>query len=953
MTSDAEATAQRIGGVRRAWAGGDAVPAVEIDIDKRGRYFIASGNKRVLAAAMEGDRPVLARFRPIADEVSGMDALADPIRNAVAGKPLDAPVPLANSLDELNEILARNRPKVTTGHAGPGQTTKFKQWWWIDRGETEPPLPEGWYLGDEWKKRYETKLRVGEPPTPEAEQVATNPKLKELVDDVVATPPPAATPESATTPPATPATPATPSSGSRAPSSSRGTGTRSRRRVLVPALVAASAVHGGTAAAEAIGRKGAEVEAGETQSLAATQQAVASNLGVEPAQAQRVVAELRDHGLIDSRGEATVIGRLIVAADTGDAAALQTLERIQGIAENVGGKAVAAAEHGAAAAAGGHGVNDLESLLRGTQEQLASGRELGQVAAPWNEGHPLRGPGPHNDYANSAMAAEERALQAEAAARRQLGETQVTSTGHPLSVQQLEVAHDAALERAVTAVESTERATATADAKVIEQQLSTVGARPGAVEDIAAVGETVTRYERAAAKLTDALGDAAPPAAKEAAAAVRTAEDAADRKAADRTARAIDDHVAAQPQPPARSPDEIMPGAFGPSAKEQRVAAAEKARTDATAKFARARANETDARLGVEAAQSTADNARTAAEAARPAATPGHGQSKIGAALTALGVAGELGVPGIPHPKDIPVIGPLLSAYVKYRAIKAAAGRFAGRVPATADAKVAAVAARTKDHVARAVDTMLGIASESAPKMRGAVVATATVLERRIFDDGQPDAPRGASTQELAAVRIREIATAASRPDLVQQMVRQKLHGVMDPDLIAAAERRLIASYQYLASTMPKAPAENPYIKRNWVPSPGDTADLAQRIAVMQHPEFALQHPTPATADTLRNLSPQLLDLAKQRLLERVGDLKQPVPRPQLLRAGLLFDVPLAPDLEFENIQILQDAHDASRSAPSPMAPQAPGAPPVPSVANPIALNQLYQPPGDRRAARM
>lgn len=508
----------------------------------------------------------------------------------------------------------------------------------------------------------------------------------------------------------------------------------------------------------------------------------------------------------------------------------------------------------------------------------------------------------------------------------------------------------------------------------------------GAMENVAAAAETITKYERAAAKLTEELGPAAPPAAQEAAKAFRAAEDEAERKTMARTTRAIDDGVDSQGRPrtveymarkesearmaakagspaptapaaPARPSWDELEAKYGkyagqpplpPTAEEAATAARAEAK-GADVAYKRTKVAETEARIGARQAQDLADQTRAAAEASRPTAAgavPGE-MSTLGAVATAIGIAGEVGVPGVPHPRDIPVIGPLLSLYLKYKALKYATGRFVGRVGASGDTRLAALAAKTKDKIATAVDKTLGIVETGARAGRPAIVAAATVLGHRIFDDGEPDAKKGASDRELAAVRIREIANAASRPDLVKQYVARELRGVVDPDLHDAAERHLMARFEYLSRVMPKAPPPNPYSKREWLPSVADASTLAQRLAVVHDPTSAFDHPTPTKIDTLKNVSPKLLQMAQERLIDRIGDAKNPVPYEQRLRASQLFSVPLDDSMRPEHAAILATAH-----APSPVtdaAPVQPG-PPQSSIAANTNLSSVYRTGTERRA---
>jgi hypothetical protein len=558
---------------------------------------------------------------------------------------------------------------------------------------------------------------------------------------------------------------------------------------------------------------------------------------------------------------------------------------------------------------------------------------------------------------------------------------------HPLSVAKLEQAHEAAVERAAAATSPAEQVAAEREVHAIEQQLTAVGKRPGAVEDVAAVAQAATKYEKSSARLAEALGPDAPPAAQEAAKAFRAAEDAAERKTMDRTTRAIDDHVDSQGRPrtvvsesrkrseakmAAGSASTAVPVTPAPAASSrpswedleakygkyagqpalpptaaQALEAAKAARGTADTALQRARLAEMEAKAGARQATDTAAAAR-ASRAQAPTAAP-TSTSSLGSVLTTIGVAGELGVPGIPHPHDIPVIGPFLGAYLKFRAIKAAAGRFVGRIPATGDARAAALVAKTKDKIAHAVDRTLGLVAETAPKVRGGMVATTTVLGHRLIDDGEPDAPKNANAQQLAAVRIREIANAVSRPDLVTQLVRKEMRGVADPDLIAAAEQHLMARFEALNKVMPKAPPPNPYSKREWVPSPAAAYDVAQRLSVVHDPTQVFVDPTPAKAQTASAVFPKLLEFAQQRLIERIGDAGKPVPYEQRLRGSLVFKIPLDDSLQPEHAAILATAH-----APSPITDAAPAQaqPPAPSIAGNSNVTALYQTASDRRAMR-
>lgn len=749
--------------VRDAWGKGESVPALEIDVDPKGHYFVADGNHRLLAAATDGDRPVLARFRPVEAEVGNMDRIGD----------------------DLGRALGRGSAATPATGTLTGQL----------RG-------------------MQAKLGAGE--------------------DLVA-------------------------------------------------------------------------------------------MG-EPAREAYRTAKA---------------------------------ERTTAAAEHFRGEALAA---------------------RG---ERAARHGLGDPAAPWNEGVPmakavgtydapdpsffakLTAPKTRDAYVAANIGRAMREEGSHAAGLARLEREWAESSGHPFEVKRLEMAHDDALERAATAADPAERAAAAQEAQVIEKQITQVGARPGAVEDIAALAPAVTRIEKAAAALTEALGDAAPAAAKEHAAAFRAAEDEASRKTVARIGQAADDaatgRAAAQSRdplaPPAPAAEDLL---LGPSQKQQRIAAAQKAQREAGAAYAKARVAEAEAQIGAKQAAGAAADAR--AKLGPPPDATGtapRGRGIAGRAVHAAHVAGyaaelgsDLGIPGIPHPHDIPVIGPLLSAYLKYRALRAAAGRFMGRVPATAETRAAALAARTRDGIARSVDRSLGLLERNANTVRSTLTAgmlkATDALSQRLVDDGAPDAPAKASVSEQAAVRMREIAAVIANPALVHDAIRAQGRALTDPDLIDALSAHLLTMFQRLSDVAPKGPPPNPFTGKQWTPSPAEAIRFGQQVAIARDPQVAFQMLeagtlTPAGAETLRACYQLLFRDGQARVIQRATDLKHPVDYSQLIRLGRLFDLPLHPSQDPEHAAVLAGAHTlAAKPAP------APNSAPTPSTAGPTTLSNLYQPSGER-----
>lgn len=520
-------------------------------------------------------------------------------------------------------------------------------------------------------------------------------------------------------------------------------------------------------------------------------------------------------------------------------------------------------------------------------------------------------------------------------------------------------------------------------------------AKPGSfVEEAHEATEVIGAYEKANADLVDAIGDAAPQSAKEAAAAYRQAEATAERKQLQRSARAVDDsraEAAANPKAsygpdnapkaasaptsgsaPASEPAPTAPGAKPPKqgsgplyTEEQRRRLAEiklqGAEHDLAAKKATSEAKIAKLRepAAVNEPADAAGNAPAEGSGA-PVAPPSGGAGLFDHAKNAASLV-ELvgGIPGMPKPSDLPVVGPLLGLYLKFRALKSLAGKMGGRIGASGDAKAAALASKTRDAVAQSVDRMLGLAIKAAPAVRtvGAVAAAkvADVLDQRLFDDGRPQPPKNASAGELAAARAFEVRAAASNPEALLAQVRKQMRDVADPDLIAAAEQQQLRKFQYLASVAPMPPPPDPLGSAKWTPNPADTSRFAHCIEVANDPVAALHQVelarlTPEGAQTLRAVYPQLFADAQARLLRRIPELEgaATIPYAQRCRMSLLFDVPLTRSLAPEAIASLQAAH-ADRA---PIAAPPAAAPPMPSLASAPDLTSMVMPASDRRASR-
>ncbi len=518
------------------------------------------------------------------------------------------------------------------------------------------------------------------------------------------------------------------------------------------------------------------------------------------------------------------------------------------------------------------------------------------------------------------------------------------SPGGRRAVEILDDAHEEALLRARHALDPAEAGKAVSEAHELEKLLDGISdGVPHSVDDfseqLADEVKKLWRREQASAKLADELGDAAHPSSTMRAKGLRDAEKDAERKVFDRTTRAVDD---------AESFGPVIPRKQRVDRAGQRVA--ELTVDEKEARGALAEANK-KVKIGEKAKKAALREDAKAAAAA----------SKLGAQDLG-GVLEMLDLPGLPKPSDLPIVGPLLGAYLKFRTLKRALGRFAGRVEATGNNRVAALANQTRDRIARAVDRSLGVLERGAKTTAKIAPAAAGILAARIYDDGGENPPKNAPIQKLAAARMREINAYVTTPGAIELDVRRELRDVADPDIIAAAEKQRRVMMEYMQRVMPKVPEQGLLHKVDWEPSPAEAMSFARRLDALSDPAGVyerLAHEQAMlsleAAQVMRDVYPKLFMQAQQRILERASEGQLNVPRRTRIQMAVLYQMPsLEPSLDPANFQITQSVYDKKPSSPAynPAAPgAAPAAPPTaaPSIANPVDVSQAYMPSYDRR----
>ncbi len=402
-------------------------------------------------------------------------------------------------------------------------------------------------------------------------------------------------------------------------------------------------------------------------------------------------------------------------------------------------------------------------------------------------------------------------------------------------------------------------------------------------EDIASIAPKITRYEAAKAAVTESLGEKASPDAVAHAQQFRAAQQTAAHANAAATARTVESIDAS-----ARG----VPAEHLPSGKP---------------------------RIG--------------------------GLSKIADFGASYEMLRTIGVP-LPDPKSIPVIGPILSAFLKAKMLLKFAGKSGGSFAATAEGTIAAKAVETQNRIRAAVGQMVDSTATGISKRAGDL-GGAAALGYKLFDDGKKkpapysSAPSVGELGDLYRDRLDELSSAM-QPGAISQAVKSRIN-TSDPtilDAIIASETRKL---QYLYSAAPKPDS---------IPLPGHPPQLPSRaemltfgnvVAAAHDPSAIFErvaqggNARPNEIDCVRNCYPQLFAQAQRKLIDLLS--KADAPQPYLRRVAIssLLGIPMD--------QTMIPAHAAYLQAASVPAPAPPSAP-HPALTSSVSI-------GDRTLTRL
>lgn len=298
----------------------------------------------------------------------------------------------------------------------------------------------------------------------------------------------------------------------------------------------------------------------------------------------------------------------------------------------------------------------------------------------------------------------------------------------------------------------------------------------------------------------------------------------------------------------------------------------------------------------------------------------------------------DLGVP-LPDPKSVPVIGPLLSMYLKAkvwsRLLRGKGGIFAE----TAEGTIAAKAAATRQRIANAVDTMLGGTAKVAAK--AAELAGPMALAHKLFDDGQKQPyssqPNSGSLEDNYQARLAEL-TAALKPGAIDSAVKSRIH-TSDPTITNAIITAETQKAQYLYNTAPKPDGPPMPGQPQRLPSKAEIEDWSHVVAAAQDPAKVFEkvaaggRARPSEIDCVNNCYPNLMAEAQKRFVEKIAKLDKPLPYTRRVAVSMLTGIPLDSTMTPDHAAFLQQGFSTPAAMPTPPLPH-------PSLSGNISLGQ-------------
>lgn len=354
------------------------------------------------------------------------------------------------------------------------------------------------------------------------------------------------------------------------------------------------------------------------------------------------------------------------------------------------------------------------------------------------------------------------------------------------------------------------------------------------------------------------------------------------------------------------------------------------------------------------AAQAAADTASDIDKAMNTVSLPGvkgagrEGLGRATDAATAWEALHMMGVP-MPDPRDIPVVGPVLSLFLKARVIGKTFGRFGGKVVETAETAIASKAASVQQRAYAAIDALVAGTAKGLQKAAPHAGGAAAVLGHVLFDDRADGERKSAPVVKgdlgkLYEARADELARS-QQPGAIAAAVRDRVRA-SDPEIVAAITAAQERKLGFLYEKMPKADAPSVMTGRQWMPAKLSIQTWSKYVEAAEDPAAVLEDAAAGravsmeAAETLRTVYPRLYQEAQKRLIQQATTGEAKIPFARRVQLSLLFELPMDSSMDPAYAGYLQSAYQ-----PKPVSQQPAVAPPgQPTIAAPVNLGAQSDP---------
>lgn len=372
---------------------------------------------------------------------------------------------------------------------------------------------------------------------------------------------------------------------------------------------------------------------------------------------------------------------------------------------------------------------------------------------------------------------------------------------------------------------------------------------------------------------------------------------------------------------------------------------------------AAARAQGYKAAAGLQADAAAASTAKAAAHikdklapeiAAATAGDTGSVLGKVADVGGAMEILGALGV-HVPSLAAIPVIGPILSLFLKAKAVMGIIGRKGGSVGRSTESVIAGKAADVRNRMNSATIKALDVAGRGAHKASGIAAGPAVTLATRLFPGGKE--PKSKDPRVLYTARMDELGRAL-QPGAIEHAVSDRVQ-TGDPHLQDAIVSQAERALKFLDSKAPRETVMPTMLPSDgkWHPSKTALEKWGRYVHAVNDPASVLEdlakgHVTMEGAEALRVVYPALYAEAQRTLLEHAAQMQETLPYARRVMISIIYQVPVDGTMTPSHIQYLQPPlPQAPGMAPGMAAPQG-----TPGLTGPLNLAQQTMTSLDRRA---